>query len=71
MWTNLYILNLGFGGLFFIFFKSTNSQYFFTKIARIDPLAQPIWLSGCPTKGQFIAENTKNAFLVAQKRFFY
>ena len=25
--------------------------------------AQTIWLSGCPTKAQFTAKNTKNAFL--------
>ena len=34
-------------------------------------VAQPIWLSGCPTKGQFIAKNTKNAFLVALKKTFF
>ena len=55
---------------FFFFSNAPIINIFFTKIARIDPLAQPIWLSSCPTKGQFIAKNTKNAFLEAQKRFF-
>ena len=56
---------------YFLFFSNPPIlNIFFTKIARIDPLAQPIWLSGCPSKGQFIAKSTKNAFLVAQKRFF-
>ena len=31
--------------------------------------AQPIWLSGCPTKGHFSANITKNAFLAIKRPF--